>query len=388
MKQRRAVVLFNLFSFFNQLDFYVPIKVVYFHLLTGSYATASTVISVVWVAQALCEIPTGVFSDLIGRKRTIVLGSVLSLGAYVLYASNGGYPFLLLGSALEGGSRALFSGNNNAYLHNLLSAERKEGAYQHYYGRLNGLIGVAMVVAALGSTVLLQWSPHLFMWINVLPQLVTLVCALLLTEVRRGNTRPNVYRHLGEALSEMRDNLNLRYLSLAQILGGGGLASYEYQAVVYAAVWPMWAIGVARAIQEGGVVPSFYFAGPIIDRLGYVRVLAADRLVGTLGVVLAALARSALSPLFIMLSLPLYGAGDSANQHVMQQEFTERQRATIASLNSFGNSLTFALCLYLCGLIANAHGPFLALLATQVFQLPSAYYQFKFLWRLRRQHEA
>ncbi len=191
MKQRRAIVLFNLFSFFNQLDFYVPIKVVYFHLLTGSYATASTVISVVWVAQALCEIPTGVFSDLIGRKRTIVLGSVLSLGAYVLYAWNGGHLFLLLGSALEGGSRALFSGNNNAYLHNLLSAEQKEGAYQHYYGRLNGLIGVAMVVAALGSTLLLQGSPHLFMWINVLPQLVTLVCALLLTEVRRGDAERN-----------------------------------------------------------------------------------------------------------------------------------------------------------------------------------------------------
>ena len=68
MKPKPTVRLFTLFSFFSQLDFYVPIKVVYFHLVTGSYATASTIISAVWIAQALLEIPTGIFSDLIGRK--------------------------------------------------------------------------------------------------------------------------------------------------------------------------------------------------------------------------------------------------------------------------------------------------------------------------------
>ena len=135
-------------------------------------------------------------------------------------------------------------------------------------------------------------------------------------------------------------------------------------------------------------MPSFYFAGRIIDRLGAVKALTANWLVGTLGIVLAALARSDLSPVLIMLSLPLYGAGDTASQQILQEEFTDRQRATIASMNAFGNSLSFALCLYLTGLIANAYGPFVALLATQVLQIPSSFFLLKFLWRLRQRRMA
>jgi hypothetical protein len=63
-------------------------------------------------------------------------------------------------------------------------------------------------------------------------------------------------------------------------------------------------------------------------------------------------------------------------------EFTESQRATIASVNSLGNSISFAVALYACGLIANAHGPFAALLATQAFLVPADYFELKFIWRL------
>jgi len=85
-----------------------------------------------------------------------------------------------------------------------------------------------------------------------------------------------------------------------------------------------------------------------------------------------------------MFSLPLYGAGDTASQHLLQKEFTERQRATIASVNSFGNSITFAVSLYACGLIANAHGPFAALLATQAFLIPADFFELRFIWRVRK----
>jgi MFS family permease len=260
MRATQAIRRFTLFSFCSQLDFYVPIKVVYFHLITGSYATASIIISLVWIAQALLEIPTGLFSDYSGCKRTIVLGALLSALAYVLYAWNAAYWLLCLGSVLEGGSRSLFSGNNTAYLHDLLAGEQQERTYHHAYGRLNAVIGVAMFLAGLGSGVLIQEALHLFMWLNLAPQLVALALALSLAETTRHERAPNLYAHLKEAFAEIRGNLNLCSLSLSQMLGGG-LASYEYQAAVYAAVWPTWAIGLARAIQEAGVVPSFYFTG-------------------------------------------------------------------------------------------------------------------------------
>ncbi len=385
MKLDKNIRLFNLFSFFSSLDFYVPIKVVYFHQVTNSYSTASIIISAVWIFQALLEVPTGIFSDMIGRKKTIVLGALCAVLAYFLYAAGHDFWIFILGSFFEGGSRSFFSGNNNAYLHNLLSDDQKEAEYHHYYGKLNSAMGVAGFAAALGSGLILGWSLGLFMWINLIPQVAAFILSLMLVEIKhQEKIDTNILGHLKEAIQGIKGNINLRYLSLSQILGGGGLAAYEYQAAVYAAVWPTWAIGIARAIQEGGVIPSFYFAGKIIDKLGMFRVMVISWFTATLGNILAALAQSVFSPIFIMLSLPLYGADDTAKQKILQQEFTERQRATIASLNSFGNSITFSIALYLTGLIANKYGPFMALLATQVFLIPSDYYQFKFLARLRK----
>src|SRR5947209_5956667 len=135
----KNIRLFNLFSFFSSLDFYIPIKVVYFHQVTNSYSDASLIISLVWISQAILEIPTGIFSDLIGRKKTIVLGAFASVVAYLVYASGSNLWIFLLGSFFEGGSRAFFSGNNNAYLHNLLEDKQKETDYHHYYGKLNSV---------------------------------------------------------------------------------------------------------------------------------------------------------------------------------------------------------------------------------------------------------
>jgi len=119
--------------------------------------------------------------------------------------------------------------------------------------------------------------------------------------------------------------------------------------------------------------------------LGYIKVLAASWISSTTGNVLAGLTHSFLSPIFVMISLPLYGASDTAQQHLLQKEFTEHQRATIASLNSLGNSITFSIILYICGLIANVHGPFIALLATQLFLLPTNFFQYKFLRRMQQE---
>jgi len=384
MKSPRGIWLFNVYSFLSSLDFYLPIKIVYFHQLLGSYATASSIISFVWISQALMEVPTGIFSDLIGRKKTIIVGSFCSVLGYLLYASGSEVWVLMAGSFLIGSSKSFFSGNNNAYLHNLLSAEHAESRYHQYYGKLNSVIGIAMLPAALFSGVLLGWSIDKFMWINLVPQVTGLVIAFFLTDIKsEEKVNTNIFRHLNEAFKEITGNLKLRYLSLSQILGGGGLAAYEFQAAVYAMVWPTWAIGIARAVQEGGVIPSFYFAGKIIDKLGVARVLVVSWFTSVLGNVLAAVSQSVISPLFVMMSLPLYGAGDTANQKVLQAEFTEKQRATIASLNSLGNSITFSVVLYICGLIANSYGPFIALLATQISLIPSFYFELKFIQKLR-----
>lgn len=378
----KNIRLFRLFSFFDAFDFYIPLKIVYFYQITGSYTTAASIISFTWIFAALLELPTGIFSDLIGRKKTIVVGSLCSLLAYLMYALGFNYWIFILGAFLEGASRSFYSGNNNAYMHNVLSESGKENEYHHLYGLINSIMGTAGFLAALLSGFIAHWSITFFMWINLIPQLLAFITTIFLKEIHHNNTQTNIYSHLKEALWEIKENINLRYLSLSSIFGGAGLAAFEFQVAVYSAVWPTWAIGIARAIQEAGVIPGFFYAGKIIDKIGAVKIMTISMFTSVLGNILAGISKSFISPFFIMASLPLYGPSDTAEQSLLQKEFTEKQRATIASLNSLGSSIYFSIVLYICGIIANQYGPFVALIVTQIFIIPSLYFKILFLRKI------
>ncbi len=222
------------------------------------------------------------------------------------------------------------------------------------------------------------------MWLNLVPQVLALGCALGLPRPaghRRRDT--TISAHLRSAVREITENVTLRYLSLSSIFGGAGAAAGELQAAAFSAVWPIWALGIAKGVQIGTVIPSYYFAGWIIDRLGFARVIMFNLIIGVSGNILTGSIRSGISPLFVMFSLPLYGADDVAEQTLFQREFTDQQRATIASMNSLGNSIYFAIILTVCGWIANRYGPFVALLATQVFLSPSIIFKGFLLHRIR-----
>lgn len=383
MSFRNSIKLFSLHSFFYSFDLYNSLRIIFFYKVTNSYSAAATLISLIMIFSALMEVPTGIFSDLIGRKRTIILGSLCLTIAYLLYALRLNYFVLIVGALLEGSASAWFSGNNDAYLHNILSDENKQDRYDHYFGRVKSLVMTALMIGTLIGGVLINFSVELFMWLNIIPQFLGFCVAILMKDIKREEkVDTNIYQHLLDAFSEIKNNLTLRYMSLSEVLGGGGLAAGELQTAVFAVVWPTWAVGIARGVQIVGTIPGYFYAGKIIKKLGKVKVIALSTTVSILGNVFTSIVRTVISPIFVMLSLPLYGADSAANQSLLQREFSERQRATIASLNSLGNTLTAALVIYISGLIANKYGPFVALLSTQFFLIPALFYQYLYLKRV------
>ncbi|MDP2632190.1 MAG: MFS transporter [Candidatus Curtissbacteria bacterium] len=369
--------LLAIFNFFRSFNFYLPIQLVYFSKVTGSYSLAASVISAALISSAALEVPTGIFSDLIGRKKTIVLGTLCAIVAVTLYAIGAHYWYLLIGALFEGASKSFFSGNNDAYLHNILAEEGKENEYHHYYGKINSALTLASSTAALASGFLANISFALLMWASVIPQIASLIVSFQLGETKKFHGESsNVYQHLKEALGAIKSNYNLRMLSLSTILGNGaGLTAYQFQSVVINSVWPLWAIGIARALQEWGGIPGFYYAGRLINRFGALKITLFATIQSWLSNIIAAVFPSFFSPLFISSSAFFYGPSDTAIKSLLQSEFSEKQRATIASLNSLAGSIYFAIVAFGVGLFANQFGPFKALLLTQLLFTPCIFLQ-------------
>jgi len=60
------------------------------------------VFSITMLSTALFEVPTGIYSDMIGRKNTLVWGAALSLFSVLCYAIAGSFVVLAIGGCLKG----------------------------------------------------------------------------------------------------------------------------------------------------------------------------------------------------------------------------------------------------------------------------------------------
>ena len=128
--------LLRLFNFFTDFRMLAPIAIIYYSQVAGSYALGASVFSIVMVSAAILDVPTGIYSDQLGRKRCMALGAAFAVAYAVCYAGAGTAGFWLLarGAFCEGASRAFYSGSDSALLFESLAADGREGEYPTYAG--------------------------------------------------------------------------------------------------------------------------------------------------------------------------------------------------------------------------------------------------------------
>src|SRR3990167_426786 len=111
---RKNVRFLSIFNFLIGFTFFAPLAIIYFAKVSGSYTLGTSIFGVIMLSAAVFEVPTGVVSDKVGRKYTIILGSWARVAAFIFYAIGQSYLFLVIGAILEGLSRSFYSGNNDA----------------------------------------------------------------------------------------------------------------------------------------------------------------------------------------------------------------------------------------------------------------------------------
>lgn len=139
----KNVLLLGVLNFLMEFKLYGAIAILYFTSITNSITLGMSIFSIAMLSTAILEIPTGAISDKIGRKPTIILGTVVSFLYVLLYAIGNQYYILALGAIFEGLERALFSGNNEALLYDTLKQLKKEEQYHKYLGKTNSMYYLA-----------------------------------------------------------------------------------------------------------------------------------------------------------------------------------------------------------------------------------------------------
>lgn len=375
----KNIKLLTWFNFFTDFKLYAPIAVIYFSQVTGSFALGMSIFSIAMVSSALFEIPTGVFSDRIGRRKTVIYGALAAVLYSIFYAIGQSFWILAVGAVLEGLSRSFYSGNNDALLHDTLAQTNEEHQYEEFLGRVSAMFQAALAVSAILGGILATWSFPLIMWLSVVPQLLCFFLAFKLIEPKLHSSQSgNIYQHLKDAYRNFLTNKKLRLLSVASVSGYAfGESAYQFQAAFYNTIWPVWAIGIAKTLSNLGAAASFHFSGRLIKRYNALKILIVDNIYSRIINTFATAFPTVLSPLLMSSTSVFFGVTSVAKNSLLQKEFTNEQRATMGSLNSFAGSIVFGIIAITLGALADRISPSHAFVVLQIFQLGNLYLYWK-----------
>ncbi|MBI3069798.1 MAG: MFS transporter [Candidatus Levybacteria bacterium] len=315
----------------------------------------------------------GIFSDYIGRKKTMILGAICSVLSVTFYAVGASYFVLFIGALFEGLQRAWYSGNNDALLYETLSNSNRKDDYDHYLGKTSAMFQVATAVGIIVGGFIAVWSFPLVMWLSVIPQVICFIISLLIAEPsRQSNQSSNIYSHLMTATKKIWTNRKLRLLSTNSIIGFAiGESTYQFRAAFVNTLWPLWAVGFSKVLSSIGAAISYWYSGKLIKKGGAFRLLLISGIYGKIINIISVAIATVISPVLLSSTSLFYGVTEVANSKLMQKEFTDEQRATLGSLNSFMGNLAFGVFAIILGIFADKFGPTKALLFAYLFSLPT-----------------
>lgn len=371
----RSLRLQAAYNFLIDFRFYAPLSILYYAEVTGSFAQAGLVVSVFMLSTVILEVPTGVFSDMIGRQRTLIAGAVALTAAVICFALADSLGWLLVGACLEGLSQALFSGNNDALLVDTLAEVEREGEFAQITGRISSALQFGAALSAIsGSIIGAMFGLRAAVIASIAPQVIGLGISVFIPAPRPHETVESPFQHLREAVRLTLTNAKLRDLNLGHIFRTAfGEAGFEFRGVFTQSLWPLWAVGLIRGMNHLGASVSFFFSARLIKRAGEFNILTFAILFSVFCHIIALSINNGISPLLTTLPSITYGIYTVSVRTLMQREFSPAHRATMGSVGSLGVSLMFAISSLMLGVLIDHFGIITGLLVTQLGQFCSIF---------------
>ena len=99
------------------------------------------------ITIVILEIPSGYLADVLGRRKTLIYGSVLGFFGFLAYSLSYGFMGFLIAEVILGLGQSLISGADSAMLYDTLLASKKEKEYLKYEGRVISIGNFAEAIA-------------------------------------------------------------------------------------------------------------------------------------------------------------------------------------------------------------------------------------------------
>jgi len=184
-----------LFTFFRSFTVFASVSVAFYNSNGLSYFEIMLLQSVYAVAIAVLEVPSGMLSDMIGRKKTLVVGSVAFAVAYSCGAFGAGLLMFGLMQIFAAVGQSCYSGTFLALMYEDVEHDKSITKSPNViFSNLQVINLVSVLLAALTSVIVVKYmSMRATYFITVLMYLLTFAVSLGLKEKQHTYVKKESY---------------------------------------------------------------------------------------------------------------------------------------------------------------------------------------------------
>ncbi len=278
------------------------------------------ILAIAKIGSSLFELPTGVFSDYVGRRKTMLSGQVANIAVHCRVCRRAVLRDARDRCGAGGFLLPLFSGNQDAFLYDTLKDEEPRDGVSRISGppERDVPVGAGGVRARVGDRAASGFHSASLFWLSLAPQAIGLFIGFFTVEPPRHgrDIETNVLAHLRDAWRRFRPDVKLRDLSIAAMLAFAlGESKHMFFPAYFATLWSSSGFGVASMLTHAFAVLGFRASGGVIQRFRELPVLLWTSISSILIGVGATATATVASPAISSLASFAYGPGVVAQRH-------------------------------------------------------------------------
>jgi MFS family permease len=198
----------------------MPVIVLFYQSNNLSMSEIMLIQSIYSISIVFFEIPSGYAADIWGRKKTIMLGSVLGFMGYLIYSFSDDFYGFLFAEIVLGIAQSFISGADSALLYDTLLQKKRSSEYTKYEGRITSIGNLAESLAGIIGGFLATYSIFYPVYFQSIVAFVAIPASFFLVEtsVKSNNKKPSLKDFLTIIKSSLWNNkpvfLNIMFSSI------------------------------------------------------------------------------------------------------------------------------------------------------------------------------
>ena len=306
--------------------------------------------SVYSITIAIIEIPSGYLADIMGRKKSLVLGTFFGLIGMIVYSLSYGFNGFLTAALCLGIGQSFISGSDTALMYDSLAELKRENEFVKLEGRIVSAGNIAEASAFVIGGLIAEISLRAPFYFQVLIALVGFVTALYLVEPKvkeKQQSQKNAWHNIKEIIKfSLITNKRLKhYLLFSAIIGAATLsmAWFSQPLFVSLGIQSAFYFGVIGAILNLIVAVVSFYAHQIIRVFNTIEILLTILILIIGCYFLLGLFTSAWALLFLAIFYMARGVATPVLRDYMNRHTPSEMRATIMSIRSFVTRIIFSI---------------------------------------------